>query len=310
VVERFVYEPYGQAAAWNPTWSSSIVDAYGWVYLHQGGRYDAASGLYNFRNRDYSPTLGRWLQLDPLGFSAGDDNLYRYENDQVILMLDPTGLWAKLDKKTWDDTIVPESFKKPAGRARLEPDNLFEKFVGRALETAGFEYQPGLKVNVAPKAPPGGKETGGAQPDAVKGEDPLMIAEIKDRTELGGAQYKQLDAYVTYLNGALGQKGYGILLLVTPDPSPLNQDTKYATEAGKNGWHIFFFTATTEYEKKENCYYIRVNNLKNLTVLAKTEIKNGRTNQVIPPNQVESPIPPDKATPENGIPVRQGPQQR
>src|SRR5262249_41661906 len=25
-------------------------------------------GLYNFRNRDYSPTLGRWLLLDPSGY--------------------------------------------------------------------------------------------------------------------------------------------------------------------------------------------------------------------------------------------------
>jgi len=31
-------------------------------YLHQGGRFDSVSGLYDFRNRDYSPTLGN-LQL-------------------------------------------------------------------------------------------------------------------------------------------------------------------------------------------------------------------------------------------------------
>ena len=27
-------------------------DTYEWNYLHQGGRYDAASGLYHFRNRE------------------------------------------------------------------------------------------------------------------------------------------------------------------------------------------------------------------------------------------------------------------
>ena len=50
---------------------------YAWLHLHQGGRFDAATGLYDFRNRPYSPSLGRWPQVDPLGFGAGDTNLYR-----------------------------------------------------------------------------------------------------------------------------------------------------------------------------------------------------------------------------------------
>jgi len=45
--------------------------AYDWLYLHQGGRYDVTSGLYHFRFRDYSPTLGRWTSLDPLSYAAG-----------------------------------------------------------------------------------------------------------------------------------------------------------------------------------------------------------------------------------------------
>jgi RHS repeat-associated protein len=51
--------------------------AYDWLYLHQGGRYDVTSGLYHFRFRDYSPTLGRWTSLDPLRYAAGNiRNLY------------------------------------------------------------------------------------------------------------------------------------------------------------------------------------------------------------------------------------------
>jgi uncharacterized protein RhaS with RHS repeats len=37
----------------------------------------------------YSPTLGRFLSMDPLGFDAGDYNLYRYVNP--INATDPTG---------------------------------------------------------------------------------------------------------------------------------------------------------------------------------------------------------------------------
>jgi YD repeat-containing protein len=59
VVERYDYDPYGQATVLTPTWATQAGGSYGWVYLHQGGRYEGLSGLYSFRNRDFSPTLGR-----------------------------------------------------------------------------------------------------------------------------------------------------------------------------------------------------------------------------------------------------------
>jgi RHS repeat-associated protein len=66
--------------------------AYDWLYLHQGGRYDVTSGLYHFRFRDYSPTLGRWTSLDPLRYAAGDVNLYRPLGNNPLNSLDPSGL--------------------------------------------------------------------------------------------------------------------------------------------------------------------------------------------------------------------------
>jgi hypothetical protein len=42
--------------------------------------------------RDYSPTLGRWLEHDPLGFFGGDFNLYRYVQNQPTSTVDPSGL--------------------------------------------------------------------------------------------------------------------------------------------------------------------------------------------------------------------------
>ena len=74
-------------ANWNVRSSSSFA----WVYLHQGGRYDTGTGLYSFRDRDYSPTLGRWMEIDPIGFGGGDTNLYRYELDDAPNQEDPTG---------------------------------------------------------------------------------------------------------------------------------------------------------------------------------------------------------------------------
>jgi len=42
-------------------------------------QYDVAPAtLHNDHARCYAPTPGRWLSQDPMGFKAGDTNLYRY----------------------------------------------------------------------------------------------------------------------------------------------------------------------------------------------------------------------------------------
>ena len=91
VQERYVYDPYGQPTILTPNWTVQGGSAFGWVYLHQGGRFDTVSGLYYFRSRDYSPTLGRWVQQDPVGYGAGDRNLYGYVGENPASRLDPSG---------------------------------------------------------------------------------------------------------------------------------------------------------------------------------------------------------------------------
>jgi len=43
----------------------------------------------------FDPNLGRWMQEGPIGFEAGDSNLYRYEGNRAVNLTDPTGLKAK-----------------------------------------------------------------------------------------------------------------------------------------------------------------------------------------------------------------------
>lgn len=40
----------------------------------------------------FTPNLGRWLQVDPVGFDAGDMNLYRMEGNNPTDAVDPSGL--------------------------------------------------------------------------------------------------------------------------------------------------------------------------------------------------------------------------
>ncbi len=99
VQERYTYTPFGQVTFRDGSGSTLSASAKDWVFLHQGGERIAA-GDYEFRNRVYSPNLGRWLSNDPLGFNAGDQNWYRAVGNNPGNGLDPSGLdewWFRSD---------------------------------------------------------------------------------------------------------------------------------------------------------------------------------------------------------------------
>ena len=59
--------------------------------LFQGRPLDTETGLYDFRNRVYHPTLGRWLQRDPVGYVDGM-GLYEFVRGAPPGHEDPLGL--------------------------------------------------------------------------------------------------------------------------------------------------------------------------------------------------------------------------
>jgi RHS repeat-associated protein len=58
-----------------------------------GGLYDPTTGLVRFGARDYDPSIGRWLNKDPIRFDGGW-NLYTYAGNDPVNYIDPTGLKA------------------------------------------------------------------------------------------------------------------------------------------------------------------------------------------------------------------------
>jgi RHS repeat-associated protein len=60
--------------------------------MFTGREYFPELGIYDYRNRFYYPTLGRFLQTDPTGFAAGDINLFRYCGGDPVNLSDPLGL--------------------------------------------------------------------------------------------------------------------------------------------------------------------------------------------------------------------------
>jgi RHS repeat-associated protein len=124
VVERYAYDSFGNVTVYDASWSVRVGGSnYSWIYLHQGGRWESQTGLYHFRNREYSPTLGRWIQIDPIGFEGGDVNLYRYSVSNPGNLLDPSGLQITLGPDNTQYGVGPAEVSIPAGwRLRVWTD--------------------------------------------------------------------------------------------------------------------------------------------------------------------------------------------
>ncbi|MDZ7620372.1 MAG: RHS repeat-associated core domain-containing protein [Patescibacteria group bacterium] len=91
VVERYVYTPYGVATVHDPDWSNPAAPATDGP-LYAGYHFDPETGLYHVRNRHYDPSLGAFTTRDPIGYAAGDANLYRYVGNDPVGAVDPSGL--------------------------------------------------------------------------------------------------------------------------------------------------------------------------------------------------------------------------
>jgi len=112
--------------------------AYDNPYRFTARRWDPESGLYYYRARMYLPKLGRFLQVDPVGYSAGDMNLYRYVGNNPVNATDPLGLEEEDDDgrkrpdESWDDYWK----RKRAERAK----RLLDKGMpGAALRALGYK---------------------------------------------------------------------------------------------------------------------------------------------------------------------------
>ena len=84
-IESYRYDAFGTPTTTN-TWG-----VFNNRFKFTGREYQSAFGIYDYRARAYHPGLGRFLSEDPMGFGAGDTNLFRYCGGDPVNCSDPTG---------------------------------------------------------------------------------------------------------------------------------------------------------------------------------------------------------------------------
>jgi RHS repeat-associated protein len=137
VQERYQYDPYGAVTILTGAWGARGSSSYAFTNFFQGARFDSTTGLDNFRNREYSPTLGRWIQNDPLSYAAGDSNTYRALGNAPAATTDPLGLRAEMAQFAGPAPVEGTKWTGPGPMPSLRPQ--------KPISLIGAFFQGGLE---------------------------------------------------------------------------------------------------------------------------------------------------------------------
>ena len=118
---RSVFDPYGQ----NIYSTSSSLSQFG--YLGELGVIADLPALHDMRARFYSPYLGRFLSVDPIGLEGGQ-NWYAYVGNDPVGRADPSGLGMRIRVKRFR---INRLYGPTDVKGRIEVPSINIKDIGR-----------------------------------------------------------------------------------------------------------------------------------------------------------------------------------
>ena len=91
ISERYAYTAYGQPTILNASGTVISATTLSNRYSYTGREWDATLGLHHFRARWMSPSAGRFLGRDPIGYVGSPDDLYEFLESRTLFFTDPLG---------------------------------------------------------------------------------------------------------------------------------------------------------------------------------------------------------------------------
>jgi RHS repeat-associated protein len=113
IIDHLEYDPFGNV-------TTETVPSAGDRYKFTGREYDTETGLQLNGARYYDARTGRWTSQDPMGFDAGDSNLYRYVKNGPTDGMDPSGLWQIIRNGQPTATAIAEKGKRDTIKSLAE----------------------------------------------------------------------------------------------------------------------------------------------------------------------------------------------
>jgi RHS repeat-associated protein len=94
VAQQLAYTTFGSIGSIKDGQGNAVTTGPISRFAYTGREFDPETGDYYYRARYYDPQTGRFLSQDPIGFAAGDMNLYRYVSNSTPNFTDPSGLYG------------------------------------------------------------------------------------------------------------------------------------------------------------------------------------------------------------------------
>jgi RHS repeat-associated protein len=130
--------------------SNEVQPGNGDRYKYAGYQYEVTTGLYFVQARWYDPSTGRWTSEDPIRFSAGDGNLYRYVDNQPSITSDPSGLDPKVTVTKPGKEVDPKEYG--GGKIDIKPFPKGSLIVRTEVGLKAFDKEEAERFKKLPEA--------------------------------------------------------------------------------------------------------------------------------------------------------------